>query len=151
MTLLSGFLGAGKTTLMQNVLRQAREERLSLSVIVNDMVRDGECREKQAEGDRDGEAGEQMGREVGAEIGREKAGPPLYVCCTLPYRMRDIRARLKAGLSRAPWQGSARTFTPAGSRLLLHHSMICTAVQVVHGKGYAVQQPRLCWSSLSRQ
>lgn len=38
-TLLSGFLGAGKTTLMQNVLRQARQERLSLAVIVNDMVR----------------------------------------------------------------------------------------------------------------
>lgn len=40
-TLLSGFLGAGKTTLMRNVLRQAREERLSLAVIVNDMVRTG--------------------------------------------------------------------------------------------------------------
>lgn len=38
-TLLSGFLGAGKTTLMQNVIRQAKEERLSLAVIVNDMVR----------------------------------------------------------------------------------------------------------------
>ncbi|CAN0487950.1 unnamed protein product, partial [Scytosiphon promiscuus] len=38
-TLLSGFLGAGKTTLMQNILRQARQERLSLAVIVNDMVR----------------------------------------------------------------------------------------------------------------
>lgn len=37
-TLLSGFLGAGKTTLMRNVLRQAREEGLSLAVIVNDMV-----------------------------------------------------------------------------------------------------------------
>ncbi|CAN0076033.1 unnamed protein product [Scytosiphon promiscuus] len=37
-TLLSGFLGAGKTTLMRNVLRQAREERLSLAVIVNDMA-----------------------------------------------------------------------------------------------------------------
>lgn len=39
-TLLSGFLGAGKTTLMQNVIRQAKEERLSLAVIVNDMVRE---------------------------------------------------------------------------------------------------------------
>lgn len=38
-TLLSGFLGAGKTTLMRNVLRQAKEEQLSLAVIVNDMVR----------------------------------------------------------------------------------------------------------------
>lgn len=38
-TLLSGFLGAGKTTLMKNVLRQAKEERLSVAVIVNDMVR----------------------------------------------------------------------------------------------------------------
>ncbi|CAN0277700.1 unnamed protein product, partial [Hapterophycus canaliculatus] len=37
-TLLSGFLGAGKTTLMRNVVRQAREQRLSLAVIVNDMV-----------------------------------------------------------------------------------------------------------------
>ncbi|CBJ27665.1 cobalamin synthesis protein, P47K [Ectocarpus siliculosus] len=37
-TLLSGFLGAGKTTLMSNVLRQAREEKLSLAVIVNDMA-----------------------------------------------------------------------------------------------------------------
>eukprot|EP00903_Cladosiphon_okamuranus_P014092 g13098.t1 len=37
-TLLSGFLGAGKTTLMQNVIRQAKEERLSLAVIVNDMA-----------------------------------------------------------------------------------------------------------------
>ncbi|CAB1100734.1 unnamed protein product [Ectocarpus sp. CCAP 1310/34] len=37
-TLLSGFLGAGKTTLMSNVLRQAREEQLSLAVIVNDMA-----------------------------------------------------------------------------------------------------------------
>ncbi|CAN0575124.1 unnamed protein product, partial [Ectocarpus sp. 12 AP-2014] len=36
-TLLSGFLGAGKTTLMSNVLRQAREQQLSLAVIVNDM------------------------------------------------------------------------------------------------------------------
>lgn len=41
-TLLSGFLGAGKTTLMKNVLRQAKEERLSLAVIVNDMVSKGE-------------------------------------------------------------------------------------------------------------
>lgn len=39
-TLLSGFLGAGKTTLMRNVMRQAAEERLSLAVIVNDMVRE---------------------------------------------------------------------------------------------------------------
>lgn len=37
-TLLSGFLGAGKTTLMRNVLRQAREQELALAVIVNDMV-----------------------------------------------------------------------------------------------------------------
>lgn len=37
-TLLSGFLGAGKTTLMQKVLRQAREQHISLAVIVNDMV-----------------------------------------------------------------------------------------------------------------
>eukprot|EP00752_Nemacystus_decipiens_P004327 g3952.t1 len=37
-TLLSGFLGAGKTTLMQNVIRQAKEEQLSLAVIVNDMA-----------------------------------------------------------------------------------------------------------------
>lgn len=38
-TLLSGFLGAGKTTLMKNILRQAKDERLSVAVIVNDMVR----------------------------------------------------------------------------------------------------------------
>lgn len=37
-TLLSGFLGAGKTTLMRNVLRQAKEEELTLAAIVNDMV-----------------------------------------------------------------------------------------------------------------
>lgn len=37
-TLLSGFLGVGKTTLMRNVLRQAKQERLRLAVIVNDMV-----------------------------------------------------------------------------------------------------------------
>lgn len=55
-TLLSGFLGAGKTTLMRNVLRQAREERLSLAVIVNDMVttnREGDMK-SQREADRKG-------------------------------------------------------------------------------------------------
>lgn len=45
-TLLSGFLGAGKTTLMRNVLRQAREEQLSIAVIVNDMVRKGGARKR---------------------------------------------------------------------------------------------------------
>lgn len=39
-TLLSGFLGAGKTTLMRNALRQAKAEGLSVAIIVNDMVRD---------------------------------------------------------------------------------------------------------------
>ena len=37
-TLLSGFLGAGKTTLMNNILHEAKEEHLSLALIVNDMV-----------------------------------------------------------------------------------------------------------------
>lgn len=37
-TLLSGFLGAGKTTLMRNIIRQARKQELSLALIVNDMV-----------------------------------------------------------------------------------------------------------------
>ncbi|CAM9759617.1 unnamed protein product, partial [Sphacelaria rigidula] len=36
-TLLSGFLGAGKTTLMRNALRQAKAEGLSVAIIVNDM------------------------------------------------------------------------------------------------------------------
>lgn len=37
-TLLSGFLGAGKTTLMRNLLRQARDRNMSVAVIVNDMA-----------------------------------------------------------------------------------------------------------------
>lgn len=48
-TLLSGFLGAGKTTLMRNIIRQARKQELSLALIVNDMVR-GACTRFDVEG-----------------------------------------------------------------------------------------------------
>lgn len=35
--IINGFLGAGKTTLMKNLLTQANRNHLAVSVIVNDM------------------------------------------------------------------------------------------------------------------